>query len=84
MIYFAVIGSKKPQRIDEQHAHDFYQMWFGNERGQERFDNGEFSPCPDWPSLVIYGEDIKEASVFKKILVGEVPDGMFDIDELIG
>jgi hypothetical protein len=31
----------------------------------------------------MWGEEMKEAGWFKKILVGDAIDGMFDIDDLI-
>jgi hypothetical protein len=83
MIYFAHFRNKLPQRLAEDHAHDFYQMWFGNERGQEYFEEGTTKNCPDYPQLSIWGEDMPEAGVFKKILNGEVAEGIFDIDDEI-
>lgn len=81
MIYFAQFRNKLPQRIPEEHAHDFYQMWFGNERGQMYFDEGEDKACPNFPQLNIWGEDITEAVAFKKILTGDVAEGTFDIND---
>ena len=83
MIYYVQYGNKKPQRIADDHAHDFYQIWFGNNTGQTRFDAGDYCTCPDYPSLSMWGEEMKEAGWFKKILNGEVIDGMFDIEDLI-
>lgn len=84
MIYYVQIGNKLPQRIPEEHAHDFYQMWFGNELGQERFDDGTHVTCPNYPQMWMWGEEGTDAVVFKKVLTGDVADGLFDIDELIG
>lgn len=81
MIYVVQFRNKKPQRIDERHAYDFYQVWFGNERGQMYYDEGERKVCPQYPQLSLWGEDITEAGWFKKILVGEADDGMFDIHD---
>ena len=81
MIYFAHFRNTLPKRLSEEHAHDFYQMWFGNERGQMYFDEGERKVCPEFPQLCIWGEDITEAVAFKKVLNGDIADGMFEIND---
>ena len=83
MIYFVQLRNMKPQRITEQEAHDFYQMWLGNDRGQMYYDEGERKVCPEFPQLSLWGEDIVESVWFKKILQGEILDGFFDCDDLL-
>lgn len=79
MIYFMEYRQSKPKRIEEDHALDFYQMWVGNDRGQELFDNGNEVTMPGEPSFIMYGMDVEESSWFKLILQGKAEDGYVDL-----
>ena len=65
----------KPKRIHTDHALDFYQMWFGNDRGLELFNDGRGVHMPHDSSFLLYGEKITESGWFKQILQGKAEDG---------
>ncbi|MHA1289355.1 MAG: hypothetical protein ACTSPB_18360 [Candidatus Thorarchaeota archaeon] len=69
----------KPKRIKENYALDFYQMWCGNDRGQELFDTGNTVSMPGEPSFVMHGKEITESVWFKLILQGKAEDGYVDL-----
>lgn len=80
MIYFMKFSNSKPKRIDERYALDFYQMWFGNDEGQYKFDRGTTVRMPGIPDFQMWGEDIVESVWFKKILTGAAEDGFVEFD----
>lgn len=79
MIYFMEHGRSKPKRIEENYALDFYQMWFGNDRGLEMFEDGQTVAMPDNGSFLMHGKDITESVWFKLILQGKAEDGYVDL-----
>ena len=81
MIYYMEYRQGKPKRIHAEHARDFYQVWFGNGRGQELFDIGKTVTMPGEPSFVMFGEEVAESSWFKKILMGKAQDGYVEFDD---
>ena len=83
MIYYIQIRNRKPQRLNERHALDCYQMWHGNDRGQTMFDSGNRCSAPEMYDVQIWGENYNDSGWFKEILKGNVLEGFFDFDELI-
>ena len=83
MIYMVQYKNRKPQRIADDYAHDFYQMWHGNLIGQNRYNDGDYCTCPRFPQLRLWGEDFEESTWFKKSLQGVYADGFFDVEELL-
>ena len=81
MIYFMAHRQSKPKRIKEDYALDFYQMWFGNDRGQELFNSGESAHMPDAWEFRMWGEDISQSVWFKLILQGKAEDGYVDLSD---
>ena len=81
MIYYMEFRQGKPKRMHTEHARDFYQIWFGNDRGQELLDIGKTVAMPGEPSFVMFGEETAESSWFKKILQGKAQDGYVEFDE---
>ena len=79
MIYFMTYGDSKPKRIETEHALDFYQIWNGNDRGQEMFDHGTGAHMPDFWEFNMWGEEISESVWFKMILQGKAEDGYVDL-----
>jgi hypothetical protein len=80
MIYYMEYRQGRPKRMHTEHARDFYQVWFGNDRGQEMFDAGQTVGMPNEPSFVMFGEETAESSWFKKILMGKAQDGYVEFD----
>lgn len=79
MIYFMEHRQSKPKRIKESYALDFYQMWFGNDRGQEMFDSGTSAHMPDAYEFRLWGEEISQSVWFKMILQGKAEDGYVNL-----
>ena len=76
MIYFMQHNDSKPKRIREDHARDFFQMWFGNDEGMMMFNNGDKAWMPQsGREYRLWGEEMTESGWFKQILKGKVEDG---------
>lgn len=83
MIYYMEYRQSKPKRVRSDHALDYYQMWFGNERGQEMFNDGQLVTMPQDSRIVLRGEEISESVWFKQILQGHAEDGFVQLDGTI-
>jgi len=84
MIYYMEHRQSKPKRIRDDYALDFYQMWFGNDSGQELYDQGARRSMPGEPGFVMWGEEISENGWFKQILQGKAEDGYVEFDGTYG